>query len=222
VLLTAKAELEDRVAGRKLGVDTYLAKPFHPAELVASVEGLLRARLTLVGPYVLHRPLGAGGQSEVFVGEHVDTGQLAALKLLGRSATGAVARERLKREAQALEKLAHPNVVRVLAHGFGEDHAYLATELLNGASLKQVLATLGPLKPGAVAEIGVALCDALQAVHASGLVHRDIKCENVMLLKTPEALGPRVRLIDFGIAAQEGADADPGRSGGRHDALSRA
>jgi signal transduction histidine kinase/DNA-binding response OmpR family regulator len=204
-LLSARADLDDRVAGRKIGVDTYLTKPFHPAELLATLEGLLRSRLRLVGPYLLHRPIASGGQGEIFLAERVETGELAAVKLLGRTATDTTSRERLKREAQVLQKLRHPNVVRFLDHGFAQDRAYLAVEFLVGSTLRGLLDAHQPIDPGSIAAIGRALADGLAAVHAAGVLHRDIKCENVMILSDGKTIADRVRLIDFGIVQDHDA-----------------
>jgi serine/threonine protein kinase/two-component sensor histidine kinase len=202
ILLTAKGRLEDRIEGRRVGADSYLTKPFEVRELLATVEGLLRARMHLVGEYLVQRPLGRGGQSEVWLAEHRTTGERVALKVIRPSGLEDVrARERLRREHEALLRLEHSNIVRIVARGEQAGGLYLAMEYLEGATLDELVRSSGALPPEAVASIGRSVAAALGHVHRSGLVHRDVKCSNVMLLKEDQALERRVRLIDFGTAA---------------------
>jgi len=107
----------------------------------------------------------------------------------------------LRREHEALIRLEHENIVRIVARGEQAGGLYLAMEYLEGVTLDELVRSSGALPSGAVAAIGRSAAAALSHVHASGLVHRDIKCSNVMLLKEEQALGKRVRLIDFGTAA---------------------
>jgi len=202
VLLTAKGRLEDRIEGRRVGADSYLAKPFHFRELLATIEGLLRSRMHLVGEYLLQAPLGKGGQSEVWLAVHRESGERAALKVIRPGGLeDARARARLRREHQTLLKLSHPNIVRMVERGEQAGGLYLAMEYLEGVTLDQLVRACGPLPFGAVAAIGRSTASALAHVHESGLVHRDVKCSNLMLLENENRLAERVRLIDFGTAA---------------------
>ena len=199
VLLTAKGTVEDRIAGRRAGADSYLTKPFEMAELEATIEGLLRSRMRLVGSFLLRERLGSGGQGEVWLSEHRETGSPVALKLFRSPAVeDADVRSRLHREHEVLAGLSHPNIVRIVERGEQEAGLYLAMEYLEGVTVEELLRRQGRLAPGAVAMIGTRLCAALGAVHGEGLVHRDVKCSNVMVLRGGDRLGARVRLIDFG------------------------
>ena len=199
VLLSARADLEDRVAGRQLGVDTYLTKPYEPKEVIATIEGLLRSRMRLVGEYMLRELIGSGAQSQVYRAQHRATSEVVALKLLNRDALGTEDRERLRREGAVLQKLHHPNIVTVLGQGFDDTHGYLVMELLEGRSLTELVKAHGFIPHGVAVAIATALADALIAVHAAGILHRDIKGDNVVLLGGAARLNDRVKLIDFGV-----------------------
>jgi hypothetical protein len=148
--------------------------------------------LLLADRYRLGQLLGRGGMSDVHRAVDERTGVAVAVKLV-RSGDAELAR-RLAQEVQLLEGFTHPGLVRLLDTGVAGDQAYLVMELVEGPTLAQRLRA-GPLTPAATAELGATLADALAYVHASGIVHRDIKPPNVLL--TPEG---RPKLADFGIA----------------------
>ena len=118
----------------------------------------------------------------------------AALKLVDTSDAGA--RVRLSREVAALQALRHPAVPRVLDAELDDEDAFVVSEFIDGPSLSQHVRARGPLPSGQVAELASALAGALAAVHAAGVVHRDVTPANVLLGRT----GPV--LIDFGISHQ--------------------
>ncbi|GIG27711.1 serine/threonine-protein kinase [Cellulomonas marina] len=149
---------------------------------------------TEVGGYTVVAPLGAGGMGAVY--RAVDGGGHAvALKLL-HPHVGAdpEARDRLRREVLALQRLRHPGVAAVLDAEADSSEAFLVTELVPGEDLEARVRREGPLDGPDLALLADGLLDALRAVHAAGVVHRDLKPSNVMV--TPA--GPV--LIDFGIA----------------------
>ena len=118
---------------------------------------------------------------------------------------------RFLREARLIASLSHPNVVTMFDFGTEPDGTlYMVQELLVGDALRRALPVL---TPRALVAVVLELLSALGAAHALGLVHRDVKPENVMLLQgwTPDGLRPRVKLLDFGIARQVGADDDAAR-----------
>lgn len=197
VLLSAKGTVEDRVKGRSLGVDAYLTKPFHPKEVLATLEGLLRSRMRLLGSYMLSERIGSGGQGEVFRGEHIETGEQAAIKVVS-GGNDTSSKEQLDEERRALSQLRHPNIVKVLEEGEFEDRYYVVMEHLQGQTIADVVSQRGALSTTQVADIGFALSDALATVHDAGLVHSDIKAKNVMVIQGPSPVRERVRLIDFG------------------------
>src|SRR5579859_4646619 len=165
--------------------------------------------------------VGVGGAAIVFRCRDLHTQRIVAVKVL--KATGSHAPEaaaRFKREARLAATLSHPNIVRVLDYGFtmplimgpqapwADDPdrpvPYLAMEYMFGSTLKELIRREGQLPLDWVWRIGEQLCAALGAAHAKGVVHRDVKPQNVMLLdSTLELL---TKLTDFGIARQIGAD----------------
>jgi serine/threonine protein kinase len=151
-----------------------------------------------IGGYTIVSPLGSGGMGAVY--RAVDGGGTAvAIKLLHPGiGSDAAARERLRREVAALQKLRHPAVAAVLDAEADSTEAFIVTELVQGETLEERVRVGGPLGADDLHELAAGLCDALEAVHAAGVVHRDLKPSNVLL--TDE--GPV--LIDFGIAQAAG------------------
>ncbi len=147
-------------------------------------------------PYRLVRVLGRGTGGVVWEAEHVELGRRLALKILApEHASSPAALERFRREARAVAKLSHPNLVRVLDFGKSLDgRVFLTMDLLVGESLDATLRR-GPIAWSEAARIASAVCGALAAAHATGLIHRDIKPQNVMTTPAGE-----VKLLDFGIA----------------------
>tara|TARA_R110002072_G_scaffold4238_1_gene29903 strand:- start:4722 stop:7265 length:2544 start_codon:yes stop_codon:yes gene_type:complete len=131
---------------------------------------------------------------------HGQTGHEAALKLILGSAASDLALARFGREAEALAKVQHRNVIRVFELGRAPQGPYLVLELLEGTPLED-LVRAGPLEPDRAVEILLQLCDALSAVHGAGLLHRDLKPDNVILRPDGTAV-----LLDFGVARDESAE----------------
>lgn len=162
----------------------------------------------LGGRYALQRPLGGGGGGRVHEALDMVLGRRVAVKLLapvdgapGSPGAGAgpsidpVVRERFRREALTLARVSSGAVVRVLDVGGTEaDIPYLVMELLDGVDLA-ALAEDGPLGVDVVCEIAAGICEGLAAVHAAGIVHRDVKPSNVMVTRSGQVV-----LFDFGLA----------------------
>jgi hypothetical protein len=174
----------------------------HEGGVGAKLEGSVAA-----GQYRILRRMGAGATGVIYEAVRISDGQPVALKLLRVAAAhDAVASDRLRREAEALGLSWHPNVVEVIDHGYLPDGtAYLVMELLPGESLATRLRSRGRLTPRELLPIALQMCDALAAVHAAGVVHRDVKPSNILLAVNPDdPAGPeRVKLLDFGIARVE-------------------
>jgi Protein kinase domain len=168
----------------------------------ANLEGSVAA-----GQYRILRRMGAGATGVIYEAVRISDGQPVAIKLLRVAAAhDAVASDRLRREAEALGLSWHPNVVEVIDHGHLPDGtAYLVMELLPGESLATRLKNRGRLSPRDLLPISLQMCDALAAVHAAGVVHRDVKPSNILLaVDRDDPAGPeRVKLLDFGIARVE-------------------
>ena len=143
-----------------------------------------------LGDWQLEELLGEGGFARVWRARHVDTGQVAALKV-GRDPRG----EELLRRAAALEPLAHPGLVTTLARHPAHDPPFLVLELVPGDNLRRALEQ-GPLPPARALAVLADLAEALDFAHEHGRLHLDVKPENVLL----DAAG-RPRLTDFGALA---------------------
>jgi serine/threonine-protein kinase len=164
----------------------------------------------VAGRYRLLRPIGAGAMGTVWAARHELLGRDFALKLAAISArAGPEVRARFLREAQIVGKLRHPNVVDVADVGdvgLGTG-LYLAMELLEGQSLAERIAEHGPFDPPEALAIASEVCRGLSAAHAAGVVHRDVKPENIFLARGPSG-GIVPKLLDFGISkAGEGGEA---------------
>jgi serine/threonine protein kinase len=175
------------------------------------------ARLVLGGRFKLIRHLGGGGMSEVFLAEQVSLKRLVALKVLKRD-LGAQPRmkERFRSEAQLLSTVDHPSVVRVIDFESNpSEGTVLVLEFAEGETLEQALRP-GPFEPARGVRVLFQLAEGLAAIHERGIVHRDIKPQNVVLSQS--ARGEQARLLDFGIARllelSESADATPAPIGG--------
>jgi len=159
------------------------------------------------GRYRVTGRLGCGGFGAVFSAVHTGTGQEVALKVLhvDLSFDNTAIVRRFWQEAQITSQLRHPNTVRVFDVGQTEEGAfYLAMEHLRGETLTDLLdkrARHGrSLTEAEARDIGVQMLRSLQEAHKAGLVHRDLKPGNVMLVQGDEGLGPLVKVLDFGIA----------------------
>ena len=155
-------------------------------------------RGTIIGRYVILSKLGAGGMGVVFAAYDPELDRKVAIKLLVvglDGSTGATTgRHRLLREAQALAKLSHPNVVAIHDVGMVDERVWLAMEFVEGKTLGQWLSS-GPRHWREIVEILLDAGEGLAAAHAKGLLHRDFKPENVMV-----GNDGRVRVMDFGLA----------------------
>ncbi len=151
---------------------------------------------TPVGEYLIDRFLGAGAMGEVYAGLQPVIGKKVAIKILktevGASKDGA---ERFKREARAVNQIDHPNVIDIFSFGRLDDgRLYLVMDLVEGKSLRKALAD-GPLAIQEALDILDQIAGALDAAHARGVVHRDLKPDNVML-----GTGGKIFVLDFGLA----------------------
>lgn len=156
---------------------------------------------TVADKYRVLDVLGAGGMGTVYLAEHVFTKRRVALKRmhpqLGRSKLAA---ERFIRESQAPSAIGHPGIVQVLDGGSQPDGSlYIVHELLEGVSMSEAVER-GTLTASAVVQLGIELLSALGAAHAKGIIHRDIKPDNVFIAQDG-AGGVSIKLLDFGIAS---------------------
>src|SRR6476660_1336328 len=147
------------------------------------------------GHYKISKRIGSGGMGEVYLATDMIAGRKAALKLLPLRFTGHAERlKRFQQEAHAVVALNHPNILTI--YEIGEDHSihYIASELIEGETLRQRL-TREPMQLSEAVDVVIQVVNALAAAHQAGIVHRDIKPENIML--RPDGY---VKVLDFGIA----------------------
>ncbi|HSS21686.1 MAG TPA: protein kinase [Pyrinomonadaceae bacterium] len=160
------------------------------------------ARGRLLGHYRIEQLIGSGGMGEVFAATDTRTNRRVALKVLPDYFVGDAQRVlRFEQEARAVLTLNHPNIVTIYEVDKIENSHFIATEFIEGETLRQRLAR-APLAVPEVLEIAIQICEALVAANRAGIVHRDIKPENIML--RPDGY---VKVLDFGIAKLAGPDA---------------
>ena len=150
---------------------------------------------TKLGPFEVLAPLGAGGMGEVYRARDSRLGRDVAIKVLSAEfAADADRRKRFEQEARSASALNHPNIVTI--HDIGSDGAtvYIAMELVDGRTLRDVLHA-GALPTRRLLDLAYQMADGLAKAHAAGIVHRDLKPENVMVTKDGA-----VKILDFGLA----------------------
>ncbi|HLM92517.1 MAG TPA: Stk1 family PASTA domain-containing Ser/Thr kinase [Gaiellaceae bacterium] len=146
------------------------------------------------GRYRIVRKLGAGGMANVYLAEDEDLGRRVAIKILNdRYANDDLFIERFRREAKSAAALSHPNIVSVYDRGEAEGTYYIAMEVIEGRSLKELIMTRGPLPIAQALAYTHEILDALRFAHRHGIIHRDIKPHNILI-------GERLKVTDFGIA----------------------
>ncbi|WIM86092.1 protein kinase [Candidatus Mycobacterium wuenschmannii] len=160
------------------------------------------------GPYRLNRLLGRGGMGEVYEAEDTRKGRVVALKLISPDfSNDPMYRERMQREAGAAGRLTEPHVVPIHDYGEINGQLYLDMRLIDGESLAAALSRTGPMSAPRAVAIVRQVAAALDAAHANGIIHRDVKPENILITGDDFAY-----LVDFGIA-RAGEDAGVTQAG---------
>ena len=213
LFLSGLGDGSDRVRGLREGADDYLVKPFEPAELVLRVERLMgrRGRAAaapppaedpdhLFGRYRALDVLGEGSMGTVYRAEDPRLQRQVALKTIRLSSAGTEARRQellglLRQEAVTIARLSHPNVVAVYDMGETRNTAYVAMELVEGASLSELLKKRGSLAMEQVIPLGADIARGLASSHSRDVIHRDVKPGNVLLGRDGA-----VKVSDFGLA----------------------
>jgi serine/threonine-protein kinase len=156
-------------------------------------EGLIGEKL---GSFRIESILGSGAMGTVYRGKNEKTGKVAAIKVMGAefSHKGTIG-HRFEREAEILQQLRHPNIVRFLAWGKFRGTSYIAMEYVDGDTIEKRILERGHLPWREAVDQGIQICDALHYAHEHGVVHRDLKPSNLMI--TAEG---KIKLADFGIA----------------------
>lgn len=157
-----------------------------------------------IGPWIVERELGRGGMSTVYAVRHREFGKKAALKLANSDVFGPrFTADRFLLEARVVNHVEHPDVIDVFDAGVIGDRPYLVMERLCGETLGDRLER-GPMDIAEITETLLAVCEILAAAHGAGVVHRDIKLDNVFLARDHGRT--RVVLLDWGLATITGED----------------
>ncbi len=155
----------------------------------------------VIGRWCLVRLLGTGGTASVYEARHTELPRRSAIKVLHhRYAYSHEMRSRFLREGRAAASLAHPHVVAVHDVGLSDDHLFLVMDLLAGEALRDRVRRDGPLAPATLVALFAPIADALAAVHAAGIVHRDISPANLFVVRDPASAAERLVLLDFSSA----------------------
>jgi serine/threonine protein kinase len=152
--------------------------------------------------------IGQGGMGAVYKARQKDLDRLAALKVLPPGIGGGAFEERFAREAKALARLNHPGIVTIYDFGRANGLFFFLMEFVDGVNLRHVLRS-GRISPPEALAIVPEICDALQYAHNQGIVHRDIKPDNILLDRQG-----RVKVADFGLAKLLGTETAPSLTGG--------
>jgi len=159
------------------------------------------AGTTIDGRYRLVEPLGSGGMGSVYQAIQLSVERPVALKVINPAlASDARIARRFLREARIASGLSHSSLVTVLDFGATEDGVlYMVMELIRGRTLGERVAREGPMDPDEVRQLAISVAEGLATIHGAGVLHRDLKPDNLMLVEAP-GQEPAVKLLDFGVA----------------------
>lgn len=167
---------------------------------------------TTVGRHVVEELVGAGGMGVVYAARDAHLNRRVALKLMtAHLAEDPVFRERFAREAAVLGQLDSPHIVQVYDHGELDGHPWIATQFVEGGDLARLIARNGPLPTPLALELCAQVADGLHDAHGRGIVHRDVKPENILVADAGTDR-PHAYLTDFGLAREVGAELTAVRS----------
>jgi serine/threonine-protein kinase len=173
----------------------------------ARVKGCNQPGDILAGKYLLEGVLGQGGMGTVWSARNLGLDSVVAVKVLSTAVDSLTLRERLLREAQAAAQLTHPAIVRVFDVGETErGEPFIVMELLRGCSLAAVVARDGRVAPTRLVQLLLPIADALSLAHEKGIVHRDVKPDNIFIADDEGGIQPK--MVDFGIVKRHGDDSE--------------
>lgn len=218
LMLTARQHKNDLIEALESGADDFLTKPFHPRELQLRLAKGLReaagrggpdseanevvAGAVLGGKVRLERELARGAMGEVWIGVHLALGVNVAVKFMDRELAQTAEYASFEREARAAAQLRSEHTVRIYDHGLARgNRPYLVMEYLDGESLGARVERLGRLSCSEVVSAVSDVARALEEAHGRGIVHRDVKPDNVLVVESVDrASATTCKLIDYGLA----------------------
>jgi serine/threonine-protein kinase len=232
-MLTGRQDKRDIIEALEAGADDFLSKPFHLRELqLRLAKGVMSqwshhprsddvsdstaplTGTTLGGKYRLEMQVNEGGMASVWLAVHLSLGINVAIKFMKPGISESPDYASFEREARAAAQLRSEHTVRVYDHGIAQDGApYLVMEYLTGESLADCVHRSGAIPPPATAAIIAQVGRALSEAHERGIVHRDVKPENILLLDDHENPHGLAKLVDFGLARQHLDGKDTQRGG---------
>lgn len=215
LMVTAKDQSEDVVKAFKLGADDYITKPLDVPIMMARIKVHLRSRNAVPEPprsvmdqgigsvleerYRLESMIGQGNFGTVFRATHLTLKRPVAVKIFSKGLRAGGSEARFRREAISACRIDHPNAVKVLDLSVTESGVpYLVMELLEGRSLADELSRDGCLTLERCGQLLAPICEVLSEAHEVGIVHRDVKPQNIFLHQGRQ--GEVVKVLDFGIA----------------------
>jgi CheY-like chemotaxis protein len=218
LMLTARQHKNDLIEALESGADDFLSKPFHPRELQLRLAKGVREAASRGGPETggdevvagavlggkvrLERELARGAMGEVWIGVHLALGVNVAVKFMDEKLAQTAEYASFEREARAAAQLRSEHTVRIYDHGLARGgRPYLVMEYLDGESLGARVERLGRLSAREVVDAVSDVARALDEAHGRGIVHRDVKPENVLVVESVDrGSAPSCKLIDFGLA----------------------
>jgi serine/threonine protein kinase len=180
-------------------------EPPLPEESEPEASEAVVHRDMMIGEYMVERTIAEGGMGAIYAGIHPVISKRVAIKVISkRFAKDPKAVARFVLEARSVNQIGHHNIVDIFSIGELDDgRNYLIMELLDGLGLHHILLNLKRLKPGEVIPVYEQLCDALEAAHNKGFIHRDLKPDNIIVLRRPPY--PFIKILDFGLAKLRGS-----------------
>jgi serine/threonine-protein kinase len=167
---------------------------------VAAQAGAPRVGQVFAGDYRIDRELGQGAASRVYAATELESGEPVAIKWSRLAVDdGERVSARLRREYVAASRVRHPGIIEMKRLGVADGHVFLVMELLKGELLTAVI-DRGPMDPRAAVRLLLPAIEAVAACHDQGVIHRDIKPDNIFVLDSVEGKPPRVKVFDFSLS----------------------
>ncbi|HZZ79794.1 MAG TPA: serine/threonine-protein kinase, partial [Gemmataceae bacterium] len=206
----AKAGITSPVAQETIANDPPEQEaPAQSSRQATDESGANKAAASMLGDYKLLKKLGQGGMGAVYKAQQISQNRVVALKVLAKElANKGTFVERFKREARAMQKLDHPNVLRCFDVGEAKGFHFLSMELVDGGSVEGWLKKMGRFSVGDALHIVLKTCEAMQHAHDKTIIHRDIKPDNILLTRDGV-----IKVADLGLAKDTDEDVSLTKTG---------